>query len=148
MQMGRVQIEERLKGIIRQVPRRLVGSVMALISAAAFAGDVSVEFARFEQQGDGGWRVSVTLRHADSGWDHYADAWRVVTADGSIIATRTLYHPHVDEQPFTRSLSGVKPAAAVSRIYIEAHDSVHGWSPERLAVDLNSDSGDRFEVKR
>jgi hypothetical protein len=121
---------------------------MALFVSATYAGEVSIEFARFEAQGSGDWRVSVTLRHGDTGWDHYADAWRVVTADGGVIGTRTLYHPHVDEQPFTRSLGGLKLPSAVSHVYVEAHDSVHGWSSERLAVDLNRRSGDRFEVNR
>lgn len=92
--------------------------------------------------------MSVTLRHSDTGWDHYADAWRVVTEDGSVIGTRTLYHPHVDEQPFTRSLSGLKLPADVTRVYVEAHDKVHGWSADRLEVDLNLTSGDRFKVER
>ncbi|MDH3316391.1 MAG: hypothetical protein OER43_11585 [Gammaproteobacteria bacterium] len=121
---------------------------MALFSVEAFAGDVSVEFARFNARGGGAWQVSVTLRHSDTGWDHYADAWRVVTEDGSVIGTRTLYHPHVDEQPFTRSLSGLKLPADVTRVYVEAHDKVHGWSADRLEVDLNLTSGDRFKVER
>ena len=44
---------------------------------------------------------------ADSGWDHYANRWEVLEPEGQVIATRTLLHPHVDEQPFTRSLSGI-----------------------------------------
>ncbi len=121
---------------------------LALLSAPARAGEVAIELARFDHQGNGVWRVSVTLRHADTGWDHYADAWRVVAADGAVIGTRTLYHPHVDEQPFTRSLSGVKPPAGTTRVFVEAHDSVHGWSPDRIQVNLSSSGGDRFEIGR
>ena len=33
----------------------------------------------------------VTVRHADSGWDHYANQWQIVAADGAILATRVLY---------------------------------------------------------
>lgn len=148
MQIRRFHNGRTVKSILARCTSLLFGIAMALVSTAGFAGDVSIEFARFERQGEAGWRVSVTLRHADTGWDHYADAWRVVTADGGIVATRTLYHPHVEEQPFTRSLGGVKPPAASRRVYVEAHDSVHGWSPQRLMVDLNSDGGDRFEIKR
>lgn len=138
--------------MLTALPRRYCGplalAMLVLFSASASAGEVGIEFARFERQGDGSWRVSVTLRHADTGWDHYADAWRVVTTDGVVIGTRTLYHPHVDEQPFTRSLDGVEPPAGVDRVYVEAHDNVHGWSPGRLAVNLKRDRGDRFEVER
>ena len=148
MQIRRFHNRKTFNKSLVRCSRLLFGVTMALVSAAGSAGDVSIEFARFERQGDGGWRVSVTLRHADTGWDHYADAWRVVTADGGIIGTRTLYHPHVDEQPFTRSLEGVVPPADVGRVYVEAHDSVHGWSPERLEVDLNTDGSGRFEIKR
>ncbi len=126
----------------------LAAACWALLSAPIQAGEVGIELARFEHQGNGVWRVSVTLRHADTGWDHYADAWRVVAADGAVIGTRTLYHPHVDEQPFTRSLDGVKPPAGATRVFVEAHDSVHGWSPDRIRVDLTSRGGDRFEIRR
>lgn len=54
-----------------------------------------------------GWRFFVTLSHDDTGWDHYADAWDILDATGAVLATRTLHHPHVHEQPFTRSLGPV-----------------------------------------
>jgi len=88
----------------------------------------------------------VTLRHADSGWQHYADAWRVVTMAAKVLATRTLFHPHVDEQPFTRGLGGVRIPAGTRRVRIEAHDTVHGWSPQVLVVDLERSSGPGYEV--
>ena len=51
-----------------------------------------------------GQTIHVTLAHPDTGWDHYADGWEVVTGDGTSLGLRVLAHPHVDEQPFTRSL--------------------------------------------
>lgn len=53
------------------------------------------------------WRFDVTLLHPDTGWDDYADGWRVLTPDGVERGLRVLAHPHVTEQPFTRSLSDV-----------------------------------------
>ena len=50
---------------------------------------------------------SVTLEHADEGWSHYADQWEVLSLDGNLLGKRVLHHPHENEQPFTRSLSGV-----------------------------------------
>uniref|UniRef100_UPI002626C40D hypothetical protein n=1 Tax=uncultured Boseongicola sp. TaxID=1648499 RepID=UPI002626C40D len=82
------------------------------------------------------WTFSVTLRHADTGWDDYADGWRVVTQDGTVLGTRTLFHPHVDEQPFTRSLSGVEIPEATARVFIEARTNADGWGEAQLAVDL------------
>jgi len=101
-----------------------------------FAGNVDIVKAKARQQGSG-WYFTVTLKHADTGWEHYADAWRVVTEDGKILGERTLHHPHVDEQPFTRGLGDVQIPAEIKKVYIEAHDNVHGWAKERHAVYLD-----------
>lgn len=126
----------------------VVGATLWICSAGAGAGDVEIVKTEFRGDGARSWRVDVTLLHGDTGWDHYADAWRVVTEDGAVLGTRTLYHPHENEQPFTRSLGDVKVPDGVNRVYVEAHDSVHGWSPDRVAVDLDKPSGPRFEVSR
>lgn len=124
--------------------------VLGSLSAApcsVLANDVEIVHASFRHAGGGSWSVDVTLRHDDTGWDHYADAWRIVAGDGRVLGTRTLYHPHENEQPFTRSL-GVEIPAGTDTVYVEAHDKVHGWSPQRLQVDLGAGSGERFEVSR
>ena len=118
------------------------------VSNTAFAGDVEIVHTRFRNSGGADWSVDVTLRHADSGWDHYADAWRVVAGDGTVLGMRTLYHPHETEQPFTRSLGGVAIPAAMTTVYVEAHDKVHGWSPQRVQVNFEKAKGERFEVSR
>lgn len=84
---------------------------------------------------DGGWRFDVTVAHADTGWDHYADGWRVETEDGAELGTRVLMHPHVTEQPFTRALSGVAIPDGTARVVVRAHDGVHGWG-EGVTVEL------------
>ena len=75
------------------------------------------------------WRFDVTVRHADAGWDHYADAFVVSTPDGEELGRRVLHHPHVDEQPFTRSLGGVALPEGVRTVTVHAVDSVHGPGP-------------------
>ena len=124
----------------------LMTVLMALGASSAFADDARVEFAEFQNQGGGTWWVNVTLRHADTGWEHYADAWRVVGPDGAELGKRVLYHPHENEQPFTRSLSGVKIPQGVTTVWVEAHDNVHGWNKTRLEVDLTKSSGPGFKV--
>lgn len=119
----------------------------ALLSGQALAGDVEIVKVQFESQGSS-WRVNTTLRHDDTGWDHYADGWRVVDEKGTELGMRTLYHPHETEQPFTRGLGNVMIPAGVSVVYVEAHDKVHGWSKQRVRVDLSKDKGDRFVVHR
>jgi hypothetical protein len=119
----------------------------AMFSGVIFAGEVTVVKVRFELRGDS-WNVNTTLRHADTGWSHYADAWRIVGEKGKIFGERILYHPHVDEQPFTRSLGNVKIPKGVAVVYVEAHDKEHGWSKQRVRVDLTKSRGERFEVRR
>ncbi len=78
----------------------------------------------------------MTVRHADTGWDHYADKWEVLAPDGSVLGTRVLYHPHVDEQPFTRSLSGVRVPPHVDAVTVRAFDSQHGSGGTSVRVQL------------
>ena len=58
-------------------------------------------------------RIDVTVRHPDTGWDHYADVWRVYLPDGTLLAERILLHPHETEQPFTRSTALTVPEGVV-----------------------------------
>jgi len=111
--------------------------ILATIAASlpVLADDASIENATARSNGTD-WTFSVTLRHADTGWENYADGWRVLSEDGTILGTRTLYHPHVDEQPFTRSLSGVTIPESASSVLIEARTNTDGWGAARLTVDL------------
>jgi hypothetical protein len=129
--------------------RWLLPSVLMLLSflSSAMAGEVEIVTTIFASQGKL-WQVSATLRHDDTGWNQYADAWRVVSADGTVLGTRVLYHPHEHEQPFTRSLDGVTIPADMHVVYVEAHCKVHGWSPHRVRVDLRQEQGERFRVIR
>ncbi|MFV1992957.1 MAG: hypothetical protein ACC635_03565 [Acidiferrobacterales bacterium] len=117
------------------------------IASQLQAGEVTIKRVVFEKHASG-WTVDTTLQHQDTGWQHYADAWRVVDGKGNILGTRTLFHPHVDEQPFTRSLSNIKIPAALDIVYVEAHDKKHGWSADKVKVQLSKKEGDRFKVRK
>ncbi len=108
--------------------------LLCLLPALAPAGDVSIVDVRVECAGS--CTFSVTLEHADEGWNHYADRWDVVTLDGKLLKSRVLHHPHENEQPFTRSLSGVEIPADAEQVRIRARDSKHGYSPREVVVDL------------
>ncbi len=84
----------------------------------------------------GTYAFAVTVRSADTGWEKYADAWQVLGPDDDVLGTRELAHPHVDEQPFTRSLDGVEVPAGVDEVTVRARDSVEGWCGASLAVVL------------
>lgn len=98
------------------------------------AGAPVVESVRAVDHG-GMWTFHVTLRHADTGWDHYADGWGVYTPDGKVLGYRELLHPHVNEQPFTRSLSNVVLPVGATKVVIIPRDSVHGEG-DPFTVDL------------
>ena len=118
-------------------------------------GDVEIVFVSAKLTGENIWSFSVTLEHEETGWEDYADGWDVVLPDGIVIKpdnddpfTRLLAHPHVNEQPFTRSQSGIVIPAGVETVFVRAHDLEDGYSSMVVAVDLTAASGDRFEVLR
>ena len=103
---------------------------------ASLAGPVEIVDANARQTSNGTYSFSVTLKHGDTGWDHYANAWDVTSPDGTVLGTRKLFHPHVEEQPFTRSLSGVKIDKDIREVVIRAYDSVHGRSEATFKLNL------------
>lgn len=92
--------------------------------------------AALHRTGPGKYRVDATISSPDTGWKKYANAFRVRTKAGEVLGVRVLYHPHVDEQPFTRSLRGVQIPAGVSEVIVEARDSVAGWGGKTARVGI------------
>lgn len=122
-----------------QIPGTLASAAFALVvmaAAAARAGEADVVAVEATQGAGDLWTFHVTVRHADAGWDHYADRWEVVGSEGTVLATRVLLHPHVNEQPFTRSKSGISIPAGVSAVTVRAHDSLHGYGGLERKVSL------------
>lgn len=116
--------------------RPIVATILLLAPfAAALAGEADVLEAEANCDGDT-CRFSVTVAHADEGWDHYADKWEIVGPDGNVIGVRELAHPHVNEQPFTRSLGNVEVPEGIDGVTLRAHDSVHGYGGAELSVEL------------
>ena len=102
--------------------------LLTALPTLAIAGSAEVVRAKAVQTG-ATWRIDVTARHDDAGWDHYADGWGVYTTDGKKLGYRELLHPHEDEQPFTRSLTGVNIPAGTTSVVIRVHDTKHGDGP-------------------
>jgi len=107
----------------------------AVISAPVFADPPVINAVNVEKSG-GAWRFDVTLSHDDTGWDHYADGWRIIDSAGNELGHRKLAHPHVNEQPFTRSLSSVQIPDDISEVGIQARDNITGWGGEIKMVKL------------
>jgi hypothetical protein len=121
---------------------RRAGLCLALLpclslASAVRAGEADVVAAEATCGENSVCRFSVTVRHADAGWDHFADRWEVLTDSGQVVATRVLRHPHLKEQPFTRHLPGVKVPEEIRRVRIRAHDSLHDHGGAEVVVELS-----------
>ena len=117
--------------------------------------NADVTFVRAVKAADGSWTFHVTVSHPDTGWDDYADGWNILLPDSSKflvhesdVFTRLLSHPHVDEQPFTRSQSGIIIPEDVTSVTVRAHDIVDGFGGQEIIIDLTKDSGFNYETER
>ena len=130
---------------------RLVTAALSLLLLAAGCGDdtgpgavpdteatpcADVVEAEATQESEGVFGFAVTVRSPDTGWEKYADAWEVRAPDGTVLGTRILTHPHVEEQPFTRSLRGVEVPAGIDTVEVAARDSVEGFCGATVVVEL------------
>lgn len=118
-------------------------------------GNADVVFVRAVRTGENTWTFHVAVNHPDTGWDDYADGWDVLLEDGTVLKpnpnspfTRLLLHPHENEQPFTRSQSGVIVPEGNSIVIVRAHELKDGYGGLEVVVDLNQESGEKFEVQK
>jgi hypothetical protein len=112
--------------------------LIALLAAApeAWARKADVIAVEVTAEGAGVYSFDVTVKSDETGWDKYADRWEVVAPDGAVLGTRVLQHPHVEEQPFTRRLSGVAVPDGATKVKVRAHDKVEGFGGAEMTVDL------------
>lgn len=85
-----------------------------------------------------GWVISATISSLYDTPKRYADAFRVVTDDGEELGVRVLLHDHAYEQPFTRSLTGVKIPAGIKVIWVQGRDKSFGWGGQVVRYELTS----------
>ncbi|WP_457649856.1 hypothetical protein [Profundibacter sp.] len=116
--------------------KKLALALLILAPLPAWAEFPTIEAVKIRPSSNG-YDLAVTLKHPDTGWDHYADGWEVLDADGKRLGYRLLAHPHVHEQPFTRSLGGVNIPKGTEKIFIRPHCLVDGWSEQPFKIYLN-----------
>jgi hypothetical protein len=95
--------------------------------------------ARFAPNGT--WTLTVRLEHNDEvlpdGSEHYADRWEVVDPrTEEILAVRVLLHSHINEMPFSRSLSGIVIPEGLDRVIVRAACTHHGFEGRQVVVPL------------
>lgn len=117
---------------MKQLSLALLSLLIAIPAWADYPQIVDVKVTKYGVE----WRVDVTLLHPDTGWDHYADGWEILDTEGNRLGYRELAHPHVNEQPFTRSLGNVTLPDGTREIFIRARCSVDGWASETFRVEL------------
>jgi len=116
-------------------------AVLAVLLATAWSGEAaagkaSVVHATVSRGVGGTFSFTATVKHADTGWKHYANKFEILSPDGKVLNTRVLYHPHVDEQPFTRGSGSVKIPPGITSVIIRAWDNVHKAGEETFTVKL------------
>ncbi len=110
--------------------------MLCFCATAAIAGEAEILAAELRHQQGNSWSINVTLKHKDTGWEHYADVWRVIDKKGNELGYRVLAHPHIEEQPVTRGFDRLIIPEEINTVYIQGHDNVHGWSSNKLKVVL------------
>ena len=127
---------------------RIITLALAVMTVSCGGGDTGdridsgdglfpdVVAATMELEPDGTFRVDATLSSPYDSASRYADAWRVVAPDGSVLGVRELAHDHASEQPFTRSLSAVEIADDVNEVTIEGRDQINGWGGLTVTIPV------------
>ncbi len=115
-------------GLMTTFRSRFLGFILAslLLTSTGLAGEADIVGASASLTGPNQFRFDVSVAHADEGWEHYAIAFEILDMQGNILGVRELAHPHVNEQPFTRSLGRLEIPSSITKVYIRAIDSVHG----------------------
>lgn len=114
---------------------KILTFAIMFLPVSAWGNEPTIEEVRAQKSGNN-WNLTVTLKHPDSGWNHYADGWEVLDENGDRLGYRLLAHPHEHEQPFTRSLGGVEISAGIDKVFIRAHCLVDGWGDQLFEVSL------------
>ncbi len=114
----------------------LVIMFVNLCGSFSYAGEADVVEVKVYKSDKNLYSLTVTVLHKDTGWEHYANKWDILDEKGTVLGARVLHHPHVQEQPFSRSLSGVNITGSIKSITVRAHDSVHKYGGKVMNVEL------------
>ena len=72
-----------------------------------------------------------------------------VSSDGSVYGEHTLARDHANEQPFTRTQSGVEIPNEVDEVTVEERDSKHGYGGTTVTVPMpDREAGRQLAIER
>ncbi len=106
-----------------------------LLAAPALADAPEIVGAKVGETG-GLWAVTVTIAHDDTGWDHFAGGFAVLSPDGTQLGALEFSHPHTGQDRFEASLTGLRIPDDIPFILIRTRCSLVGWAAEPVKVDL------------
>jgi hypothetical protein len=115
-----------------------IAGFIALLGGAsgALAGQADVTNVEIKYRGFTGYDFNVTVRHEEESPVHFVDRWEIVAPDGRILGTKRFTSAHVNEQPFTRMLSGVSIPPQIDRVTVRAHDTQHAFGGREVTVQV------------
>lgn len=80
------------------------------------------------------YRIVVTVSSPYDSAARYADGWRVLADDTTVLAEHTLTHDHASEQPFTRSRGPFVIPPGVETVTVEGHDQHYGYGGGTVTI--------------
>ena len=85
-------------------------------------------------RGDRVFDVAVTLSSPYDTQERYADGWRVMAPDGTVLGMHTLMHDHAGEQPFTRTQQGLTIPRGTDEVTVEGRDQANGYGGLTITI--------------
>ncbi|CAN5904594.1 hypothetical protein BH23ACT11_BH23ACT11_03830 [soil metagenome] len=98
-----------------------------------------VRAAELESSGDNTWTLSVTISSPYDSPQRYADGWRVLSPNETVLGRHELMHDHASEQPFTRTQTGLEIPRSVREITVEARDLKNGYGGKTVTIRVPAD---------
>lgn len=86
------------------------------------------------------WSFAVTISSPYDTPDRYADGWRVLAPDGSVLGEHSLAHDHAVEQSFTCAQRGVSIPPDVAAVTIEGRHLQYGFGGRSVTIELERGS--------
>ena len=122
--------------IARAIATSLLLALAFLVAGPTFASEASVLDATVEAEPGGTYAFTATVNHDDKGWTDYADRFDILTPEGKVIASRTIYSPHVGKMPVVRSIAHIDVPIGITQVIIQAHSSADGPGTRTVILKL------------